>query len=572
MNQAFSILLTSEERSKHVIADVTAGSEPRLAFYVMLLTATLIACIGLIADSTAVVIGAMLVSPLMSPIFGIALGILRSDGQLLGRALRAEIVGVVLAVSVACLFGMLPLEFAVTQEMVSRTQPNLLDLLVAVLAGLAGAYAMVDERISPALPGVAIATAIVPPLANTGLCLAIGAYAWALGSMLLFVANFVSILVVGSIIFALAGMGPRVRWRPFSSAHRRFGIAFAGFLLITAVLTNALIRITQERKLVQRIRIALDNEFGKRHGVTVEEFLHRKVHDRLSLLVTVRSPRLIKPQQVAELEDDIARSLELPEKVDLVVRSILAKDVSAPRKRLLADNRTVGGKLLRTDLSLEDIAIQAAEQLLLEKFSSVAGFELVDIEYGEREGDPVVMASCNSLHVFERSRIAAIQTELRQRLMREGIDKPNLELIIQFHIPNISTSLGRYNFDWTKYGDENGNMSPNDVERIREIENVLFVATESLDGVYPVDAHFRRMVDGDGWRVLLEVQGPRTPTPEEVRTLETLVSDGSDSLVEVNVWHVATTVVTSAGSEGYSKFVHPTRRANIKNIERRIGK
>ena len=125
----------------------------------------------------------------------------------MGRALRAEIIGVFLGVGMATLFGTLPLALEVTPEMLSRTQPNLLDLLVAVLAGFAGAFAMIDERLSPALPGVAIATAIVPPMANSGLCLAVGAFQGAYGSFLLFLANSLSILIVSCATF-IAGAWP----------------------------------------------------------------------------------------------------------------------------------------------------------------------------------------------------------------------------------------------------------------------------------------------------------------------------------------------------------------------------
>jgi uncharacterized hydrophobic protein (TIGR00271 family) len=162
-----SWLRVSRERAANVIEDITLGSDPKFSFYALLVASSLIAAFGLIANSTAVVIGAMLVSPLMTPIMGIALGLVRGDAGLLRRALLAEILGVVLAVGMAALFGLLPIKIEATPEMLARTEPTLLDLLVAVLAGFAGAYAMVDERISPALPGVAIATAIVPPLCRT---------------------------------------------------------------------------------------------------------------------------------------------------------------------------------------------------------------------------------------------------------------------------------------------------------------------------------------------------------------------------------------------------------------------
>jgi uncharacterized hydrophobic protein (TIGR00271 family) len=171
------------ERIRAVTQEIADGSEPKISYYLLLVTAAMIACFGLVTNSTAVIIGAMLVSPLMTPIFGIALAMLRGDGSLLFHGLRAEFGGVALAVGAAFLFGLSPVAGVATPEMLSRTHPQLLDLLVAVFAGFAGAYALLDERVSPALPGVAIATAIVPPLSTCGLCLAMGAYGAPLGPL-----------------------------------------------------------------------------------------------------------------------------------------------------------------------------------------------------------------------------------------------------------------------------------------------------------------------------------------------------------------------------------------------------
>ncbi|MFB3148804.1 MAG: DUF389 domain-containing protein [Thermodesulfobacteriota bacterium] len=153
---------TSPERRVFVVAEVSSGSEPGIRFYLLLTTSALIAAFGLIANSTAVIIGAMLVSPLMTPIIGSSLGLVIGDGRLFANSLRSVVIGTVLAILFSSLLGFLPLALEATPEMLLRVRPTLLDLLVAVLAGFAGAYAMIDEKVSPALPGVAIAVAIVP--------------------------------------------------------------------------------------------------------------------------------------------------------------------------------------------------------------------------------------------------------------------------------------------------------------------------------------------------------------------------------------------------------------------------
>ena len=99
------LIKTSPHRIRLVAEDIHTGSDPRLGFYFLLVTASLIGAIGLVANSTAVIIGAMLVSPLMTPIFGIALGMLRGDNTLFWRSLTAEVMGIVLAVGVSFLLG-----------------------------------------------------------------------------------------------------------------------------------------------------------------------------------------------------------------------------------------------------------------------------------------------------------------------------------------------------------------------------------------------------------------------------------------------------------------------------------
>ena len=180
------LLSTSENRKQEVRDDITIGSTPRTAYYLLLSISVLIAAFGLVTNSAAVVIGAMLVSPLMTPIFGISLGLIRGNMTLLRKASAAEFGGVMVGIGAATILGFLPFANEVTSEMLSRTSPTLIDLVVAALAGTAGCLAMIDERISPVLPGIAMATALVPPLAVCGLCISFGAFYGAWGAFLLF--------------------------------------------------------------------------------------------------------------------------------------------------------------------------------------------------------------------------------------------------------------------------------------------------------------------------------------------------------------------------------------------------
>ena len=242
----------TRERFETVHSEISDGSEPGPRFYILVAVSTLIACFGLIANSTAVVIGAMLVAPLMTPIFGMSLALVRGETHLFGRAVQAEIVGVATSVAMGVVLGLILGYFEPTPEMLSRTKPNLLDLLVAILAGFAGAYALVDVKISPALPGVAISTAIVPPLANTGLCLSLGEVSGGMGSFLLFLANFLSILLIASATFIASGMAKIYGEQPSRREYlRRFGIAIVSFVIIAGFLTGALFSSIKERHIKQ---------------------------------------------------------------------------------------------------------------------------------------------------------------------------------------------------------------------------------------------------------------------------------------------------------------------------------
>ena len=208
---SWSDLKVSPHRAEVVIREISEGSLPGTSYYAMIAAASLIASLGLVANSPAVVIGARLVSPLMTPIFGMALGIIRGKPRLLGKAVGALVGGVMLSILCGMLFGFVPMIAEATPEMLIRTKPTLLDMLVAVFAGMAGTLALIDERISPVLPGVAVSIAIVPPLATCGLCLALGAFAGASGAFLLFLANFLAVLLASSAVFIFTGLGKTPR-------------------------------------------------------------------------------------------------------------------------------------------------------------------------------------------------------------------------------------------------------------------------------------------------------------------------------------------------------------------------
>jgi len=181
------------------------------AWWVMLLLSVAIATFGIMQDSTAVVIGAMLIAPLMTPILGASAGIVNAWRRRIIDSFGLVVAGVGAAIALAFIIGqwipvIVPID--VNSQVVSRTSPNLVDMLIALAAGAAGAYANVDRRVSASIAGVAIAVALVPPLGVVGLTLEAGQLADALGAFLLFLTNFVSIVLAATVVLFLTGYAP----------------------------------------------------------------------------------------------------------------------------------------------------------------------------------------------------------------------------------------------------------------------------------------------------------------------------------------------------------------------------
>jgi len=174
------------------------------AFWVLIVLATVIASAGIVADSTATVIGAMIVAPLMTPILGTALSIVLSQKRMILVNLGLVVAGAAVVIVLAYLVGVLShvqLVAETNAQIAARVSPRLVDLVAALATGGVGAFAMVRSDISDTLPGVAIAISLVPPLAVVGLTLESGAPEQAMGALLLFGTNVAAIIATGTVVF-----------------------------------------------------------------------------------------------------------------------------------------------------------------------------------------------------------------------------------------------------------------------------------------------------------------------------------------------------------------------------------
>lgn len=211
-----------------------------IRFFCLLILSSGIATYGLLGNSVAAVIGAMIIAPLMMPIMGLAFGVSIGDRDAIKTSLLVSLGGILAAIAVGFILT-LPINSFIQPENINeimvRTSPSLLDLLAALVTGLAGAFAMSRHDVSDTLPGVAIAISLVPPLANTGILLATFRFDLAMGSLLLFLTNYFAILLTGAALYGIMGF-PKVAMFKQSLSAKRKGIAIAivMILLITVPL------------------------------------------------------------------------------------------------------------------------------------------------------------------------------------------------------------------------------------------------------------------------------------------------------------------------------------------------
>lgn len=200
------------------------SAEPSSNYITLVFLSGVISTMGLLAGSTATIIGAMIVAPLMGPITGIAFALSVGNRRLLKRSGMSLLVGCLLTVVTAYVSARTFDLNSLNPEITSRIKPTLIDLVIALAAGAAGAFAKTRRGVADALPGVAIAVALVPPLSVIGIGLALPSDSVTIGSTVLFATNLVGIIFSGVLVFV---------WQEYGSLSRAKG----GLLIAAITLT-----------------------------------------------------------------------------------------------------------------------------------------------------------------------------------------------------------------------------------------------------------------------------------------------------------------------------------------------
>ncbi len=239
-------------------------------FWLLLVLAAGIATAGIISDSTATVIGAMIVAPLAVPIQGVAVGIAYGELRALLLCLAMVVSAVAAVIAIGAFLAVLLPELHSIQDnsqITSRVSPTIVDLVAAATTGLAGAFAVGRRDIGDILPGVAIAISLVPPLSVVGVTAVAGDWSGALGALLLFLTNMVAIIVVCTVLFgvlrARAGRGVDASFRR-RPVYAVIGVASVVIVSALAVLTYRTVQLANQQAAASRVGETWAHGYGER--------------------------------------------------------------------------------------------------------------------------------------------------------------------------------------------------------------------------------------------------------------------------------------------------------------------
>ena len=312
-----------------------------------------IAVLGLLLSSPAVVIGAMLISPLMNPILGLGFSLATFDFREMRRAVIALLIGAAAAVAFTALIVLLSPLKAATPEILSRTRPNLFDLLVALFAALAGTFAIIRGR-GETIVGVAIATALMPPLAVVGYGLATRNLPVLFGALALFFTNLVTIALSATIMARYYGFGHRLSRQ---QSWMQTMLLILVFVVMAIPLGISLKRIASEALAVGEVRSLLSNRFGTQSRITQldVDFQRQPVAVR-AVVIAPRSKAVANAALKSALEAKLKQPLTL--QVDQVLLGAGAGALDRQRAELKAAGEEHSA--LQADTHIADAVAVAA--------------------------------------------------------------------------------------------------------------------------------------------------------------------------------------------------------------------
>ena len=290
---------------KHVRLNIHADALPTKTYFIMNSLAAVIAGYGLLADSVAVVIGAMLVAMMIGPISGIALAFIDNRWILMLTALKTLVLGVLMIFSIGFVLGLINLNMPLTSEILSRTQPTVIDLMIALAGGAAGAFASISPRLSVAVVGVAVATALVPPLVASGILLAHAEFHHSANAFLLALTNMVAIQVSSSLVLWVAGFRRGSNEQVQSNILefiKRNAITLIFLLILAVYLSTNFLHMLQKQMYETKAKTEIEQLLNRKNNI-IDAIQFDQQKEYTLIRVVVRGDTVPTLNQLKKLND-----------------------------------------------------------------------------------------------------------------------------------------------------------------------------------------------------------------------------------------------------------------------------
>ena len=301
-----------------------------VSYFALATASCIIATLGLLENSAPIIIGAMLIAPLMTPIVALALAIVSGDFSDFRSSLVALLAGAAVAVAVSLVIATVAHLPIPGSEILGRGQPNLLDLGVALAAGAIAGFARIDKRIASSIGGAAIAVALMPPLCVVGIGLAIHQFSLAYGALLLFTVNLLGITLACAVVFVIGGLATK---------NARHGLLAATALVIAVAipLVFTTVRLIRQQQLEDVLRASLRNDTQTFKSVQLVSSHVDWVSDPIRIRLLVRMEGTLTSHQVGSLQSFIAQRLHADKPVALTVDITPVTSVTATSTSADAD-------------------------------------------------------------------------------------------------------------------------------------------------------------------------------------------------------------------------------------------
>lgn len=406
-----------------IIKDVASGVERSWIYYLMLLSAGLIALLGLLTNSVAVVIGAMLISPLMGPIISSGLALTIGDLRLARRAFRTIAVSVALTILVSALVTLVSPLKEPTAEIMARVRPNIYDLFVAVLSGIVGTVALCTKRnYLITATGVAVATAVIPPLSVVGYGLGTGQLMLAMGGFLLFFTNFVAIILTSDLVFFILGFRTTHVEAIQYSPRKRLLIIAVMLTLISIPLVYTLVVDLKKVNTKKRIERVLKKQLNRELASRMTNYFYLGQKDRIQVNASVNTVKFIDSRIKEQIEAELTKSVKTP--VNLNLEQVIVASEQLPVQ--IAQTEMITGAdtsppRIDTPAEIRGKVDRMTEQIEAELTAALDPFPVSNtrITFAGR-GDPLLI----SIDLRRDYPAGGDERLLLSRLVQQNIDVP----------------------------------------------------------------------------------------------------------------------------------------------------